>query len=73
MNDYNAWRGVDVILTLAPIAIAVWSLMLWALFNILGIKPKERLREISMPESVFFAGYAFASAYLIGAVFSKFF
>ena len=64
--------GLILLLSLAPIACIAWLGMIWVAFRWFGIHPKEVLREITLPESVFFSGYAFSSAYLVASVFSRF-
>jgi hypothetical protein len=64
--------GLTLILVLAPLGCAAWILMLRAMLKALSIQPKWMLKEISVAEAIFFAGYAFSSAYLVAALFSRF-
>jgi len=64
--------GLTLILVLAPLGCVAWILMLRAMLKALSIQPKWMLKEISVAEAIFFAGYAFSSAYLVAALFSRF-
>lgn len=64
--------GLALILVLAPLGCLAWLAMLFIAFKLFGIHPKKALYDISLPEAVFFGSYAFASAYLVAALFSRF-
>ena len=66
------WSGLTVLLVLAPIALLAWLCIMWAAFYTLGVKPKSMLKDITIAEAIFFAGFAYSSAYLVGQLFSRF-
>ena len=72
MSEYNPWQTVNIILVLAPLAVASWIGLLYLLFWAFGVKAREALDDITLPEAVFFAGWAFSSAYLVAAIYSRF-
>lgn len=69
----SVWDGIAVLLLLTPIGMAAWIAMLWVPMRLLlGKNLHEVLREIDLPEAVFFGLYAVGAAVLTGALFSRF-
>ena len=60
------------LLTIAFIGCVAWLGMQFVALFILGVNPRNVLDQISQGEAVFFAGYAWSTAYLVAQLFSRF-
>lgn len=63
--------AVTALLLSTPTAIAAFLLMLWLPLKWLGLNARERLRDITLPEAVFFGLYALGAAVLVGELFGR--
>lgn len=64
--------GILVLLGLAPLAVFSWLWLFRYVLRKLGVTEENALEDITLPEAVLYAGIGFSSAYLVGAVFSRF-
>lgn len=63
--------AITALLISTPAAVASFLAMLWLPLRFFGISTRERLRDITLPEAVFFGLYALASGVLVGQLFGR--
>ena len=64
--------GIAVLLILAPIGCMAWLAMLWLMLKMLGVEPREVLRELTLAEAVLFTGLGIGAALVTSQLFGRF-
>jgi hypothetical protein len=72
VEAYSPWPGIFLLLGLAPIALAMYVAMLYIPLRLAGIRVKDALQDITLPEAVLFGLYSIGCANVVDTIFSRF-